>query len=52
MDPEQLEWLRKDLMSTDKRCILFSHQSIDTEMENREQVQRVLEEVNEKSGFK
>ena len=52
MDPEQMEWLRKDLMATDKKCVLFSHQSIDTEMENREQVQRVLEEVNEKSGFK
>lgn len=52
MDPKQLEWLKKDLMSTDKRCVLFSHQSIDTEMENREQVQCVLEDVNEKSGFK
>ncbi len=52
MDPEQLEWLKKDLMSTDKRCILFSHQSIDKEMENRKQVQQILEDVNEKSGFK
>ena len=30
MDPEQLEWLKKDLAATDKRCIIFSHQSIDT----------------------
>lgn len=52
MDPEQLEWLKKDLMSTNKRCILFSHQSIDKAMGNREQVQRVLEEENKRAGFK
>lgn len=52
MDPEQLEWLKKDLMLTDKRCILFSHQSIDKAMGNREQVRCVLEDENERAGFK
>lgn len=52
MDPEQLQWLEKDLMSTDKRCVLFSHQSIDKAMGNRDQVRLVLEGVNAKSGFK
>ena len=51
MDPEQLEWLKKDLASTKKRCILFSHQSIDKSMGNRQEVQRVLEEANEQAGF-
>lgn len=52
VDPEQLEWLEKDLMSTDKRCVIFSHQSIDKAMGNREQVRLVLEKVNAESGFK
>ena len=52
MDPEQMEWLKQDLRATKKRCILFSHESIDTELENRKEVQRILEEANEEAGFK
>lgn len=52
VDPEQMEWLKKDLAATNKRCILFSHQSIDTFMNNGADVRRVLEEENERSGFK
>ena len=50
MEPEQLEWLRRDLASTDKRCILFSHQSIDFRLKNGEEVRRVLEEENRRAG--
>ena len=50
MEPEQLEWLRRDLASTDKRCILFSHQSIDLRLKNGEEVRRVLEEENRRAG--
>lgn len=51
MDPEQMEWLKQDLKATNKRCILFIHESIDTELENRKDVQRILEEANEEAGF-
>lgn len=52
VDPEQMEWLKKDLAATDKKCILFSHQSIDAFMNNGADVRRVLEEENKRSGFK
>lgn len=51
MDPEQMEWLKKDLASTDKRCILFSHQSIDTFMNNGSEVRSILEAENKRCGF-
>jgi len=51
MDPEQLEWLKKDLAATDKRCILFSHQSIDTTVNNGSEVRGILEAENERCGF-
>ena len=52
MDPEQMEWLKKDLASTDKKCILFSHQSVDTFMNNASDVRKILEGENERCGFK
>ena len=51
MDPEQMEWLKKDLAATDKRCIIFSHQSIDTSMNNGSEVRSILEEENRRSEF-
>lgn len=51
MDPKQMEWLKKDLAATDKRCIIFSHQSIDTSMNNGSEVRSILEEENRRSGF-
>ena len=51
MDPEQMEWLKKDLAATDKRCILFSHQSIDTFMNNGSEVRSILEAENKRCGF-
>lgn len=51
-DPEQLEWLKKDLASTDKKCVLFSHQSIEKVMANGADVRKILEDENERAGFK
>lgn len=51
-DPEQLEWLKRDLAATDKKCVIFSHQSIDTFMNNGEDVRDILEEANREAGFK
>ena len=52
VDPEQLDWLRRDLAATDKRCILFSHQSIDTQLKNGAAVREVLEAENRRAGRK
>lgn len=52
VDPEQMEWLKKDLAATDKKCILFSHQSIDKCMNNGDAVRQILEKENERAGFK
>lgn len=52
IDPEQMEWLKKDLAATEKKCVLFSHQSIDTFMNNGADVRRILEDENVRSGFK
>ena len=51
VDAEQLEWLKADLAATTKKCILFSHQSIDTFMNNGQAVRKILEEENRRSGF-
>lgn len=52
VDPEQIEWLKRDLKMTDKKCIIFSHQSIEKCMGNKEVVRQVLEEENKRAGFK
>lgn len=52
VDPEQLDWLRQDLAATDKKCVLFSHQSIELFMNNGEAVRRVLEDENSRCGYK
>lgn len=52
VDPEQMEWLKKDLAATDKKCVLFSHQSIELAMNNGEAVRQILEEENRRAGFK
>lgn len=52
IDPEQMEWLRNDLAATDKRCILFSHQSIEQALNNGTEVRKLLEAENKRAGFK
>lgn len=51
-DPEQLEWLKRDLQATDKRCVLFSHQSIERAMNNGSAVRQLLEAENKRVGRK
>lgn len=52
IDPEQIEWLKKEIRYTDKKCIIFSHQSLENTVGNREEVRRILEEENKLAGFK
>ncbi len=51
VDAEQLAWLEATLAATDKRCLVFSHQSVDRGLRNGEAVRRVLEAANAKAGF-
>ena len=52
VDPEQLAWLKQDLAATNKKCVLFSHQSIELFLNNGATVRRVLEDENKRSGYK
>ncbi|MDD6130435.1 MAG: metallophosphoesterase [Prevotellaceae bacterium] len=52
IDPEQMEWLRNDLAATNKRCILFSHQSIEQALNNGTEVRKILEAENKRAGYK
>lgn len=52
IDPEQIEWLKKDLAATDRRCILFSHECLENTVQNRELVRSILEAENQRSGFR
>lgn len=52
VDPEQVEWLKKDLQSTDKRCIIFSHQSFECSSQNREEIRKIFEDENLRAGYK
>ena len=45
MDKEQMEWLEKDLASTDLKTVLLSHQ-------NGVEVRNILEKENKRAGFK
>lgn len=51
VDPEQVEWLKKDLQSTDKRCIIFSHQSFECSSQNREEIRKIFEDENRRVGY-
>lgn len=52
IDDEQIEWLRKDLAVTEKQCIIFSHQSLEIVVKNRDVIQRIFEQENKQAGFK
>ncbi|MGN0214370.1 MAG: metallophosphoesterase family protein [Muribaculaceae bacterium] len=52
VDPEQMEWLRRDLAATNKQCVIFSHQSIEQAMNNGAEVRAILEAENLRAGFK
>ena len=51
VSPDQLEWLENDLDNTDKPTIVFSHQSLASELwgiKNREAIRKLLERHNQK----
>lgn len=52
VDPGQVEWLKKDLQATDKRCIIFSHQSFECSSQNREEIRKIFEDENLRAGYK
>ena len=54
INPEQIEWLKEDLVATNSPTIVFSHQGLATDawgVKNRTVVQKVLEEANKNAGF-
>ncbi len=55
IDPEQVEWFRQDVMRTDKKVIVFSHETFDdieirgsNPVPNRLLVREVIREVNDR----
>ena len=52
IDAEQLDWLKEDLKSTDKKCLVFSHQSIDLMAGNGSEVRKIFEDENRRAGFR
>ena len=52
IDKEQMEWLEKDLATTELKSILLSHQSLDSEIKNGTEVRQILEKENKRVGFK
>lgn len=51
MDREQMEWLAKDLAATRLKTILFSHESLDSELKNGADVRKILEQENKRAGY-
>lgn len=54
INPEQIEWLKKDLQETNKRTIIFSHQSLINVfwgVKNRMLIQEIFETANKQAGF-
>ncbi|WP_105616701.1 metallophosphoesterase family protein [Vallitalea okinawensis] len=51
----QIEWLKKQLLSDDKKVILFSHGSLLNSrmgIKNKEEVHQMMDEVNEQVGYR
>lgn len=49
MSDEELDWLEKDLASTRKPTILFSHQTLNKELNNKERFDKIIQEANRKA---
>ena len=51
VSPEQLDWLKADLASTDKLTVVFSHQSLENKdgAQNKEEVWKIFAEANQAS---
>ena len=48
INPEQYDWLEKDLAATTKRTIIFSHQPISSGLRNPERFNQIMEKANER----
>ena len=48
----QMAWLRADLEAAVGRCVLFSHESLDHELENGAETRALLADVNRKAGWR
>ena len=53
VDPEQLEWLKKDLEQTNKQSLVFSHQSFENKgaCQNQDIVRTIFENANKNAGY-
>lgn len=56
VNPEQIEWLKKDLELTNKQTIIISHQAFDEiwdgwSVPNRHLVRKVIDDANNRTGF-
>ena len=51
IDLEQAKWLKHDLRNTDKRCVVFSHQSLENTVSNRTEIRAILEAENQHAGY-
>lgn len=54
INEDQQAWLRDDLARDDKPVFVFSHQSLENfeGVANQEEIRKILEEANEKAGFR
>lgn len=50
---EQQNWLKRDLRSTHKHVVIFSHQSLENDegVENRIEIRKILTNENKRAGF-
>lgn len=56
VNPEQIEWLKKDLEKTNKQTIIISHQAFDEiwdgwSVPNRHLVRKVIDDANNRTDF-
>lgn len=53
IDPKQIEWLKKELRSTQKRVVIFSHQSLEhvNVVTNGAQIRKIFEDENKRAGY-
>ena len=51
IDPEQKEWLKRELRLSPQRCVIFSHQSLENTVGNKKEIQALLEQTNKEAGY-
>lgn len=51
IDSEQVEWLKKEVVSTQNRIVIFSHQGLENTVDNGYEIHKIFEEENKRVGF-